>query len=37
MFDLRPSLLNNPITYTIEITANYDNSLDSQLANEYDN
>ena len=34
MFDLRNSLVTNPLNYIIEITANYDNSLHAEM---YDN
>jgi hypothetical protein len=34
MFDLRNSLVTNPLNYIIEITANYDNSLQAEM---YDN
>ena len=31
MFDLRNSLITNPLNYIIEITANYDNSLQGEI------
>jgi hypothetical protein len=34
MFDLRNSLVTNPLNYIVEITANYDNSLHAEM---YDN
>ena len=33
MFDIKNSLLNNPLNYILELTANYDTSLEANLDN----